>query len=261
MRDIFNKAFTQQESIPEKAITRAVEVMQGGRLHRYNTDAGEISEVSLLEEEFATYIGSKHCLAVASGGYAMQIALRAYGIEPDEPVLTNAFTLSPVPGAITAAGGQPELVESTDDLVMDLAHLEEKIKSSGSRVLMLSHMRGHIVDMHALTRILSSHNVTLIEDCAHTMGASWDHQKSGSFGLIGCFSTQTYKHINSGEGGLLVTDDSSLFARAVLLSGSYMLYGRNGTAPDETYFEDTKYLMPNCSGLSLIHISEPTRPY
>lgn len=248
MKDVFNGQFTQQEPIPQQAIDRAVEVLRSGRLHRYNTVADEVSEVSQLEEEFAEYMGSKHCLAVASGGYAMQVALRAYGLKANQPVLTNAFTLSPVPGAIFAAGGRPELVESTRDLVIDLEHLEHKIVATDSRVLMLSHMRGHIADMDALTKILSAHKVTLIEDCAHTMGAAWDERKSGSFGLIGCFSTQTYKHINSGEGGLLVTDDSALFARAVLASGSYMLYERNGTAPDESYFEEAKYLMPNCSG-------------
>jgi len=212
------ESVTTIDAIPDAAIERAVEVLKTGRLHRYNTVADEASEATELEEEFAAYMGSKHCLAVASGGYAMQLSMRALGITKNQPVLTNAFTLSPVPG------------------------------SSGSRVLMISHMRGHIVDMDALMALLERYNVTLIEDCAHTMGAAWAGRKSGSFGRVGCFSTQTYKHINSGEGGLLVTDDSELFARAVLLSGSYMLYGRNGTAPDESYFSKAKYQTPNCSG-------------
>jgi len=246
--DVFQGIFTQQEAIPDAAIDRAVEVLKTGRLHRYNTVADEASEATELEEEFAAYMGTKHCLAVASGGYAMQLSMRALGITENQPVLTNAFTLSPVPGSIYAAGGSPVLVESTQDLVIDLNHLEERIKTSGSKVLMISHMRGHIVDMDALMALLERYDVTLLEDCAHTMGASWAGRKSGSFGRVGCFSTQTYKHINSGEGGLLVTDDSELFARAVLLSGSYMLYGRNGTAPDESYFSKAKYQTPNCSG-------------
>ena len=246
--DVFQGVFTQQEPIPDAAIDRAVEVLKTGRLHRYNTVGDEASEATLLEEEFAAYMGSKHCLAVASGGYAMQLSMRALGISKNQPVLTNAFTLSPVPGSIHAAGGSPVLVESTEDLVIDLDHLEARIKASGSKVLMISHMRGHIVDMDALTTLLERYDVTLLEDCAHTMGAAWAGRKSGSYGRVGCFSTQTYKHINSGEGGLLVTDDSELFARAVLLSGSYMLYGRNGTAPDESYFSEAKYQTPNCSG-------------
>jgi len=112
----------------------------------------------------------------------------------------------------------------------------------------LSHMRGHIVDMHALQGLVDQYQLVLIEDCAHTMGASWDGKKVGSFGTIACFSTQMYKHINSGEGGLLTTDDPAIFARATLNSGSYMLYQRHGTVPPEEHFGDARYQMPNCSG-------------
>ena len=171
--EVFTGVFTQQEAIPEAAIAKAVEVMKSGRLHRYNTLEGESSEASLLEEEFAAYMQMQHCLAVASGGYAMQLALRACGLERGQKVLTNAFTLSPVPGSINASGGEPVLVETTTDLVIDLNDLESKIVNSGAGILVLSHMRGHIVDMDLLDKLLTKHQVTLIEDCAHTMGASW----------------------------------------------------------------------------------------
>ncbi len=245
---VFKGSFTQQEPIPEEAIARAVDVMRSGRLHRYNVVDGEESETSLLEREYAEYLGVKYCLACASGGYAMHVALRASGVQKDQPVLTNAFTLSPVPGAIDNVGGRPVLVESTPDLVIDLADLERKIKASGSRMLLLSHMRGHLVDMHALCELLERHGVALIEDCAHTMGAAWDGRKSGLFGVAACFSTQTYKHINSGEGGFVTTDDAELMARAVILSGSYMLYERHGAAPPAEAFRDARLDYPNYSG-------------
>jgi len=245
---VFKGKFTQQESIPESAIAQAIEVMRSGRLHRYNVVEGEVSEVSLLETEFARYQGAKYCLACASGGYAMQVALASSGIRHGEPVLTNGFTLSPVPGAIYNAGGHPVLVETTDQLVIDLDDLKSKIDSSGSRVLLLSHMRGHIVDMDKLCDLLQRNKVSLIEDCAHTMGAKWNGQVSGSFGLAACFSSQTYKHINSGEGGFLTTDDPDLMARAVIRSGSYMLYGQHKAAPDQEAFVDVRLDNPNCSG-------------
>ena len=244
----FDGVFTQQEPIPEDAIESAIRVMRSGRLHRYNTLPDEESEASLLEQEFADYLGVPHCLACASGGYAMQLALRAIELKPGEPVLTNAFTLSPVPGAIRAAGGQPVLVDSTRQLVIDLDALVQQIDKSGARILMLSHMRGHIVNMDKLEQITAQHNVLLIEDCAHTMGAHWNGKKCGTFGQVACFSTQTYKHVNSGEGGLLTARSPEIFASAVLHSGSYMLYSRNGTAPDEKYFEEARYQVPNCSG-------------
>ena len=245
----FSGNFTQQEAIPEDAITAAVAVMQGGRLHRYNVaSAEEISETAALEMEYAKYQDQRFCLACASGGYAIQLALRASGIEPGDPVLTNGFTLSPVPGAIQAVGGKPVLVETTSDLVIDLEHLEQVIKSSGSRLLLLSHMRGHLVDMDALCKLLDAHNVVMIEDCAHTMGASFNGVKSGAHGAMACFSSQTYKHINSGEGGLLTSNNEEMMARAIVLSGSYMLFERHEAAPGADAFQSLKLETPNCSG-------------
>ncbi len=244
----FRGDFTQQEPIPEAGIEAAVAVMRHGRLHRYNTVDGETAETVLLEQEFAAFKGAKYCLAVASGGYALTTALRACGIKHGDAVLTNAFTLAPVPGAIQGAGGRPVFVEITPDLVLDLDDLSAKIASSGAKFLMLSHMRGHLVDMEALIAITDAAGVQVIEDCAHTMGANWNGVPSGRSGVVGCYSTQTFKHINSGEGGLFVTDDAEVMARATMLSGSYMLYGSHAAgAPNET-FEDIRLETPNCSG-------------
>lgn len=244
----FKGSFTQQEPISEEAIAGAVNVLRSGRLHRYNTLPGMSSHVSELEAAFARYMGKPYCLACASGGYALHIALRAAGLQPGEQVLTNAFTLAPVPGAIVNADGQPVFVESSCDLVIDLDDLESELEATGARFLLLSHMRGHIVDMDALSEVVARYNVQLIEDCAHTMGARWGGRMSGTFGLAGCFSTQTYKHMNSGEGGLIVSDDPNLMAKAILLSGSYMLYERHGAAPDSAIFDDHRLETPNLSG-------------
>ena len=91
MTEVFTGNFTQQEPIPEEGIAAAIEVLRSGRLHRYNTAAGEVAQTALLEEEFAALTGAKYCLAVASGGYALGCALRAFDVRPSELVLTNAF--------------------------------------------------------------------------------------------------------------------------------------------------------------------------
>jgi dTDP-4-amino-4,6-dideoxygalactose transaminase len=246
MTERFTGTFTQQEPIPEEGIAAALAVLRHGRLHRYNTAPGETSETSLLEQDFAALTGARHALAVASGGYALACALRALGVAPGAPVLTNAFTLAPVPGAIASLGARPVFVGVTEALTIDLDDLEAK--ADQARVLMLSHMRGHLCDMDRLMAICEAAGIAVIEDCAHTMGASWNGIPSGRHGVIGCYSTQTYKHANSGEGGLLVTDDAELAARMVLLSGSYMLYDRHGTAPGPEVFERVKYDTPNISG-------------
>lgn len=247
-KTVFSKPFTQQEAIPEAGIEAAVEVLRNGRLHRYNTVEGETAAAALLEQEYAAYIGQRYCLACTSGGYSLHIALKAAGIQPGEGVLTNAFTLAPVPGAINNAGGKPLLVEIDDNYCVDLAHLQSMMQQTQARFFMISHMRGHIADMNAVVDLCEKYGVTLIEDCAHTMGASWNGKMSGTFGKIACFSTQTYKHLNSGEGGLLTTDDDEIMARCIIYSGSYMLYERNGTPPPPEVFADIRLDTPNYSG-------------
>ena len=243
----FSGSFTQQEPIPEEAIEAAVRVMRTGRLHRYNTAEGETSETDQLEVEFADWLGVPYCLACASGGAAMQLALRAYGVKPGEPVLTNGYTLAPVPGAVAGVGARPVLVEINEAMVIDLEDLAARIESSGARLLLISHMRGRLVNMDALMALLDATGVALIEDCAHTMGAAWRGKKSGTFGLAACFSAQTYKHVNSGEGGFLTSDDPEFMARAIMNSGSYMLYDRHRAAPGPEHFKDARLDTPNCS--------------
>lgn len=247
MQERFSKPFTQQEPLPEAAIEAAMAVLRHGRLHRYNTLGDELSETAALEEEFAAFTGARYCLAVASGGYALGCALRALGVGPGDRVLTNAFTLAPVPGAIAALGAVPIFVEVMDDLVIDLDDLAAKA-GQGAKALLLSHMRGHLCDMDRLMAICNGASLPVVEDCAHTMGGGWRGVPSGRHGAIGCYSTQTYKHLNSGEGGLLVSDDPALMARAILLSGSYMLYARHRAAPPAEAFEAARWVTPNVSG-------------
>ncbi|WGV17410.1 DegT/DnrJ/EryC1/StrS family aminotransferase [Fuscovulum ytuae] len=244
----FTGSFTQQEPIPEEGIAAALEVLRHGRLHRYNTAPGEVAETALLEEEFAALTGARYCLAVASGGYAMACALRAVGVTAGDAVLSNAFTLAPVPGAIASIGARPVFVEVTEDLTIDLTHLERQAKASGAKVLLLSHMRGHVCDMDRLMALCDGLRVMVVEDCAHTMGARWKGVPSGRHGRVGCYSMQTYKHVNSGEGGFIITDDAEVAARAVLLSGSYMLYARHRAAPAPEVFEGLRLEVPNISG-------------
>lgn len=233
--------------LPSVAIDRAIDIMRSGRLHRYDETRGDQSEVAALEGEFAKLLDRRYCVAVNSGGCAMFLALKAAGVVAGDMVLTNAFTLAPVPGAIAHAGAIPQFVATTPDLTIDLNHLEQRIEDTGARFLMLSHMRGHLANMAAVMDVCDHHDVELFEDCAHTWGASWEGRPTGTFGLAGCFSAQSFKHMNSGEGGLLVTDDTKLAARAIMLSGSYMFYHRHGAAPLTDEFADIRLDTPNCS--------------
>ncbi len=243
----FSKSFTQQEPIPQAGIDKALEILRSGKLHRYNTQVNEISETALFETEYANYQGARYCVAVTSGGQSLQIALRAAGVKPGDKILANAYTLAPVPGAIHAVGALPIFVEIGDDWLTDVDDLRYKATTSGAKFMMLSHMRGHIADMEAICEICDKFNILLIEDCAHTMGAVWKGIKSGNFGKVACFSTQTYKHMNSGEGGILTTDVDEIAARAIILSGSYMLFERHGAAPSREVIQKISLETPNCS--------------
>ncbi len=162
-------------------------------------------------------------------------------------ILCNAFTLAPVPGAIENAGAVPVFIEITEDYLTDLDDLQIKALQSRAKYFLLSHMRGHIVDMDRVTEICQDLGITLIEDCAHTVGGRWGETFTGRFGKVGLYSSQTYKHMNSGEGGLLVTDDDDVIARAILYSGSYMLYDRHISKPPSEVFDRYKKIIPNLS--------------
>ena len=234
-------------AIPEAGIRRANEIMQTGKLHRYGEDRSGVPEATALEQDFAAYMGTNYCAALNSCGSAMFVALKCAGVQHGDTVLMNAFTLAPVPGAVAHAGAQPVFVEINDNYKIDLADLDRKAAGSGARILLLSHMRGHICDMDELMAICARHDLAVIEDCAHTMGAKWGDKLTGTFGAIGCFSLQSYKHANAGEGGLLVSNDPDMAAKAILYSGSYMLYAQHKARPDLSYFEKHRSRIPNLS--------------
>ncbi len=230
-RPRLERDLTEPEPIPEAGIARANELMRSGRLFRYGEMGADQLDASQLEVEFAAFVGRRYCVAVNSGGGALFLALKVAGVRPGDPVLVNGFTLAPVPGSILHAAARPVIVEVGGDYVIDTDDLRRKAEESGARVLMLSHMRGHIADMDRVMAVCGDLGITLVEDCAHALCASWRGRTIGTFGSAAAFSAQTYKHLNAGEGGFLVTDDDDMAARAILHSGSYMLHGQHLSSP------------------------------
>jgi dTDP-4-amino-4,6-dideoxygalactose transaminase len=239
---------TSPDPIPEAGIARANELMRSGRLFRYTEVAeGEVNDAAEIEVRFAELLGRRYAVAVNSCGGALFVALRACGIGPGDKVLMNGYTLAPAPGAVHHAGAELVLVEITDRLTIDLEDLRRKADASGAKTLLLSHMRGHFADLEAVSSLCDELGITLIEDCAHTLGARWNGRPTGTFGKVGCFSAQTFKHINSGEGGFVVTDDDEVAARAILHSGSYMLYEQHRARPPMSAFEPLRGRIANYS--------------
>lgn len=113
----------------------------------------------------------------------------------------------------------PVLCEVDDSYRIDIADFTAKLDNV--QAVMISHMRGHTSDMDAILRLCTERDIPVIEDAAHSLGTRWDGQLIGTLGQIGCFSFQSYKMLNGGEGGILLTDDADLVARAVIMSGAY----------------------------------------
>lgn len=205
------------EPIPDAARAAIEALMSSGDLFRYT--APENSPVALLEQEFAELLGAKYALAVSSCSAALFLALKALDLPRDAKVLIPAFTFAAVPSAVVHADCLPVLVEVGDNYRVDLADLEAKITTADA--VLISHMRGHTSDMDAILDMAAHHGLPVIEDAAHSLGTTWNGKNIGTLGKVGCFSFQSYKMINAGEGGIMITDDAELVARAVIMSGAY----------------------------------------
>lgn len=206
------------EPIPEAARAEIERLLTSGDLFRYTAPEG--APVALLEAEFAEMMGSRYALAVASCSAALFLAMKALDLPRGARVLVPAFTFAAVPSAVVHADCVPVLVEVGENFRVDMADFEAKLDDSIAAVL-ISHMRGHTSDMDAIMALCDARGVPVIEDAAHSLGTLWNGRKIGTIGKVGCFSFQSYKLVNAGEGGILVTDDPELAARAVIMSGAY----------------------------------------
>ena len=205
------------EAIPASARAEIEQLLQSGDLFRYTAAAD--APVSLLEAEFAQMMGSRYALAVSSCSAALFLSLLALDLPQNAKVLIPGFTFAAVPSAVIHANYTPVLCEVGENYRIDIEDFAAKLP--GVDAVIISHMRGHTSDMDAIMQLCDAANVPVIEDAAHSLGTLWHDRKIGTIGKIGCFSFQSYKMVNAGEGGILITDDADLVARAIIMSGAY----------------------------------------
>ena len=207
----------EAESIPEAARAEIDRLLTSGDLFRYTAPSD--APVALLEQEFADLLGARYALAVSSCSAALFLSLKASDLPKGAKVLIPAFTFAAVPSSVVHAECEPVLVEVGDNYRVDMADFAAKLW--GADAVMISHMRGHTSDMDAIMALCDAAGVPVIEDAAHSLGTVWGGRKIGTIGKVGCFSFQSYKLVNAGEGGIMVTDDPEIAARAIIMSGAY----------------------------------------
>ena len=207
----------QSEPIPDAARAEIDRLLSSGDLFRYTADEG--APVALLEQEFADLLGSRYALAVASCSAALFLSLKALDLPRGAKVLIPAFTFAAVPSAVVHADLVPVLVEVGENYRVDMTDFEAKLGDADA--VLISHMRGHTSDMDAIMALCDARNIPVVEDAAHSLGTTWNGRNIGTIGKVGCFSFQSYKMVNAGEGGILITDDPEIAARCVIMSGAY----------------------------------------
>ena len=166
--------------------------------------------VKKFEEEFAKKCGRKFGIAVANGSVAIDAALVALGIGPGDEVILPTFTIISCTAAIVRTGAVPVVVDSDPNTWnMDVSQIEKKITKK-TKAIMVVHIYGYPVDMDPVLAIAKKHGLRVLEDAAEMHGQTYKGKPCGSFGEISTFSFYANKHVTTGEGGMIVTDDPAL---------------------------------------------------
>jgi perosamine synthetase len=170
--------------------------------------------IDRFEAEFAAYCRAKHGVAVANGTVALQLAVASLELEPQAEIIIPTFTIISCALAAIYCGAIPVLVDSDPDTwCMDVSQVEAKI-TPRTRAIMPVHVYGHPVDMDPLREIAERHGLLVIEDAAEAHGAEYKGRRCGGLGDVSCFSFYANKIVTTGEGGMVLTDDDAIAAKA-----------------------------------------------
>ena len=198
-----------------------------------------------FEESFAQMIGSAHGYACSSGTAALHCAIAAIDPEPGDEIITTSITDMGAITPILYQGAVPVFAD-VDPVTYNLtAETIEARLSDRTRAIMVTHLFGNPCDMDPIMELAKSRGIPVIEDCAQSFLATYKGRQTGTIGDIGCFSLQQGKHITTGEGGLVVSDDEALARRVFLFVNKAWGYG--DARPDH-YFAALNYRMNELTG-------------
>lgn len=209
-----------RQTIDEKDIQAVVEALRSD----YLTTGPKIEE---FEKRVADYVGAKYAVAVNSGTAALHIACLAAGIKEGDEVITSPITFAASANCVLYCGGTPvfaDIDENTYNISPD--EIERRV-TERTKAIIPVHYTGQPCDMDAIMDIAGKHNLLIIEDGAHALGASYKGRKIGSIAHMTCFSFHPVKPITTGEGGMVVTNSEELYKRLIL-------FRSHGITRDET---------------------------
>jgi len=207
--------------------------------------------IAEFENQFSTCVGARHAIGVCNGTVALHLALVTLGIGPGDEVIVPTLTYIAAVNAIAYTGATPVFVDSLPATwQMDPSDVQRKL-TPRTKGIMAVHLYGHPCDMAALEALTHEHDVFLIEDCAEAFGSRYQGKHVGTFGDIACFSFFGNKTITTGEGGMVTTNDKTLFERARHFKGQ-------GLAAHREYWHDVigyNYRMTNiCAAIGLAQL-------
>ncbi|MGN6800795.1 MAG: DegT/DnrJ/EryC1/StrS family aminotransferase [Ginsengibacter sp.] len=199
----------------KEEVEAAMEVAKSGYLFRYGDkdDPRFLHKVKTLENEFAKYCNSNFCLATSSGTASLISSIAALGLKPGDEIIIPAYTFVASYTSCIFSGLVPVLAEIDNSLTIDPKDIERRI-TPRTTAIMPVHMLGNPCDMDAISAIAKKHNLLILEDACQAVGASYKGRKVGTIGNIGAFSLNFFKTINTGDGGLLVTNNEGLYENA-----------------------------------------------
>jgi dTDP-4-amino-4,6-dideoxygalactose transaminase len=198
----------------KREIDAVAKVIRSGRLFRYHN--GKVNPViKRFENALTRKLGVRHAFLTNSGTSSLICALAGLGVGPGDEVIVPGYTYVATPIAPVAIGAVPVLAEVDETLTLDPADLERRI-TPRTKAIIPVYMLGLPCDMAAIMRIARKHRVAVVEDVAQAGGGSYHGKRFGSIGAVGAFSFNFYKIISCGEGGAVVTNDETIFERAMM---------------------------------------------
>lgn len=198
-----------KQTIDEADIQAVVDVLKSD----YLTTGPKVAE---FEKKVADYVGARYAVAVANGTAALHIACLAAGIAEGDEVITTPLTFAASSNCVLYCGGTPVFAD-IDSATYNIAPAEiEKKITERTKAIIPVHYTGQPCEMEAVTALAKKHNLIVIEDAAHALGAEYKGKKIGSLSDMTCFSFHPVKPVTTGEGGMVVTNDEDLYKKLVL---------------------------------------------